>query len=516
MKNESNPYILLCHPHVDAEWGTYVSPDYSPLVNWPVSLFCLNSYLRANGVDVRLFDLMCEQSNYVKKLSRIIEERKPTAIGISIMTAQISSALELAGTIREIAPDIPIVFGGVHPSIFPEKTLEDPLCDYVIFGEGEETLTELAFLLYEKGTVEEPIPGLGIKKDGQLLVGPSRPLLTLDELPLQDYNSEYSERYRMNHFEPYLRLFNPDGAKEGNQIVLSSARGCPFRCTFCYNSTLKATPRYRMLSVDRILDNVERQVEEQGITFFSWGDEHFFTNLKRSMALLEGFKSRNIKARWFANIRADVFVNKNFQEHIAPVLEEAGCSRLHFGGESGSQRVLDILNKKIEPDWILEGCRLFQDSNIILCGSFMCGIPGERPVDVLDTIRLWHRMFEIKRNIWIMGPFIFRPYPGTLLYDDALKLGFPEPESLRDWARVPYGRRGEILDKSYFSWIDEEHWDMIDYLLTVKSRYFVRHEDPIFSFFRRRGYELLMQRLEANSVAHLKEETALIKESCLL
>jgi radical SAM superfamily enzyme YgiQ (UPF0313 family) len=144
----------------------------------------------------------------------------------------------------------------------------------------------------------------------------------------------------------------------------------------------------------------------------------------------------------------------------------------------------------------------------------MHGVPGERPDDLLETIQLWEKMFAIKKNIWIMGPFLYRPYPGTLLYEEALKLGFPEPKSLRDWGRLPYGPRGDILDRSYYPWITPDHWGMIDYMITVKNRYYVRNTSTPFRLFRKLAYGALKMRLKSGSRRFIRYEHGLINQTC--
>lgn len=506
------PYILLCSPNADPEMNELVAPDTKWLRIWPLSILQLKTFLELNGVDVELFDQLCEPSDYGPVLAELIAKRRPVLIGLSVMTMQLSSALEISSTLRSLAPDIPLVWGGIHPTIEPEQTLADPLCDYVVFGEGEYTLLDLTMRLHSGQPPALPLPGLGFKSGAELLLGPKRPLAKLDDLPPMSYDNKYYKHYIVNINEPAMRALSPTLPPEDRWLIFPTARGCPSRCSFCYNAIQDQSPRYRFMSPGKTLDALERIIEENQINLFSWGDEHFFSNIARAQAILEECIRRGIRTRWYTTIRCDVFNKPEFRSRILPLLGPSGCSRLHLGVESGSQRVLDILNKRITPQDIESGVEMFKDSDIIFGMAFMSAVPGERPLDILDTVGLWDRLFSVKMNMFIMGPFLYRPYPGTPLFKTATDLGFPRPESMREWARTAYDARGGFKDRTLYPWVDDEHWTAIDYLMTVRSLYFSRSHDAVLSPGHVSGLEAVRERVRSGVMDGLVDELAMHKK----
>lgn len=383
---------------------------------FPYSLLPLAAVLIEKGHDVRILDSQVEDY-------RLINPTKYDLVGISTLSGpQIKSALEMASYIRKKAPHIPLVWGGVHPTLTDKQTIQSEYVDIVCRGEGEQTLLELIDTL-EQGKPLNRVRGLTFKgPDGNVIETPDREFINLNELPMLPYHLLKLERYSEFKRKPSI-------------IYMESSRGCPHRCGFCYSVAMHKR-KWRYKNAERVVDEMDFLLKNYKVDEIWFTDDEFAVNKKRVTAIANEIIKRGIKVRWVLSSRFDYAAR--YEKEFFDVLKSAGCFLFSFGGESGSQRILDLIKKDFTVDEVKKAVANLKE-NAIECGvNFMAGFPGETKNDILKTFSLIDDLAEIDPKIHVANISIFTPLPGTALYDVACQNGFKPPDSVEKWGDYRY------------------------------------------------------------------------------
>lgn len=377
----------------------YVAP-FEP----PLGLASLAASAKARGHEVTLVDMQGSLMDGPELERRLAAER-PDLVGITAMTPTVPEALRVARVARAIVPGARIVLGGVHPTLDPESVLEHEVVDYVIRGEGEGPLVELADAL-SRGESVDAVDGLCRRAAGGYVVKPrARAVANLDELPSADYGAFPVERY-VDHFA-HLR-----GLRGISMIV---SRGCPFQCSFCaVHQTMTRTWRTR--SAARVVDDVIALKERWGIEGIWFKDSIFNLNRQWTAEFCRLLEERDVRIQWQALTRIDLV-----DEDELRMMRDAGLTQLDLGIEPGSPRTLRRLRKGIDVAQIREKVALAK-RYVNVFGFFMIGIPGEELEDVEQTFAL-ARELDLDRWSWS----IYSPLPGSALFDDLVREGRISP-----------------------------------------------------------------------------------------
>jgi radical SAM superfamily enzyme YgiQ (UPF0313 family) len=334
---------------------------------------------------------------------------------------QIIRALEAGRRFRSRYPDVPIVWGGIHASLLPEQTLENPYVDMVVIGEGEATLLELVKAL-ESGSPLDRVRGIAYRKNGRYRTTPARPFVDLDAQPPLAYELIDMDLYRR-------RIFGSD------HVSFNSSRGCVFGCAFCWDPVMHKR-KWRAMEAETVIEHLKRIIKDYGIRSFLFSDDNFFVDMDRAYRILEGVIQSGLDISiGKLQIRVDALcsMNKDFLQ----LLVKAGVKRIHMGVESGSQRVLDLIAKKQTVEQVVEANRKLRPYPIVPLYLFMMGIVTETPAEFAKSIRL--ATLLTSENPKAVKTFnIYTPYPGTELYNLARRKGLREPDQLEDWSGFNY------------------------------------------------------------------------------
>jgi len=381
-----------------------VLPRTKPNTNPPLGLAYIAAILRKNGVGVEILDPTFEGAEHaLKRLCQIDYD----LLGIGTYTMNFNLGLEWAKFVKARKKDIPILFGGVHPTILFQEVIENKEIDFVVIGEGEETTLELWRAL--KGIHPlEAVKGLVFKRNGEVMINPPRPLME----PLDSILFPARDLLPMNK---YLRANFGRSAWAVRQPSTSiiTSRGCPFNCTYC-SSHLMFGHKTRYRSVKNIVDEMEALIEEYQIQGLSIVDDTFIISKKHIYELAEEMKKRKIKIEFICNGRVDII-----DKDILRLLKDIGCVGIAFGVESGSQSILDHrLKKGITLEQVRKAFDLAYEAGIPTDAYFMIGIPGETEKDIRETIRFSKTLRASAANFAITIPM-----PKTELYEMALKYG---------------------------------------------------------------------------------------------
>ena len=369
----------------------------------PYSILFIADYLIKRNVNVKIFDLRFDSLHHVKNA---ISDIEPEYIGVSVMTGpQIYYALKICESIKKEFKKIKIVWGGIHSTILPTQTLQNKLIDFVIRGEGEKSYYELV-----SGKNKNQIKGLSLKNDKKIFHNPDRSLFKNSEL---------------NELSIPWDLINPKNYLRNGNFNMITSRGCPFKCAFCYNTLFNNV--WRGWTAEKCIEELNK-IFEFGVKKITFYDDYFFANPNRIKILFQYFKEKDIT--WKAELRVDQMTYS-----LAKEAKEHGCSQMYFGAESGSQRVLNILNKNISIKDIIKSAEITNKLDIVAEYSWMIGIPGETKKDISQTISLIKKVREINPESEFSIKILF-PYPQTPIYEQAIKFGFTQPSKLISWAKI--------------------------------------------------------------------------------
>ncbi|MEW6074792.1 MAG: radical SAM protein [Candidatus Omnitrophota bacterium] len=350
------------------------------LLTEPLNIIILATYLKEFGISVKIIDEVAGDD-----VMSAIESFKPDLVGFTATTCAYPRALQLLKTVKSMG--YLTIIGGVHASTLPEKAIEDGF-DMVLVGEGEKTLLSIITKGEKKGIFKATRQD--ILKNEEICL-PDRKLINMNFY----LNSKNRLAYDANlEFVPY-------GQRMASMLT---SRGCPFSCIFCHN-TWRGTP-IRVLSPEAIISEIEELMREHGVRYFLFLDDDFFQIKSRVVKFCELLLGGNIKINWATAARAD-----SLDDEVLRISSRAGCRRLSFGFESGSQRILDVLNKKTSVEKNFIAAKLCNKYNIGVLGLFMIGNPTETKADIQLT---WK--FIKSTPLDSVAISTTTPFPGTQLW----------------------------------------------------------------------------------------------------
>lgn len=288
-----------------------------------------------------------------------IAKFRPDIVGVSAMTIEMSRALKIAKLSKEIC-DAKVVFGGPHPTVLPVETLSNENVDVVVVGEGEHTMLDI--VKSEQGLIKmSDVKGI-FYKQRQLKIkkNPSRERVDLDDLPFPDRDIFQISEILKN---PCTNFPLPSPS-----LHVIASRGCIFNCAFCQPCLDNIFGRLRYRSIENLFDEIEFLIEKYRIKGLMIEDDTFTVNKRYASDFCNEIKRRDIDLSWYCHSRADTM-----NEDLLRKMREAGCISLCVGIESGSQRVLDILEKGTTEKQCEDVVKLCKKVGIVCIVNMMIG-----------------------------------------------------------------------------------------------------------------------------------------------
>jgi anaerobic magnesium-protoporphyrin IX monomethyl ester cyclase len=398
-----------------------IYPPYAgPPLGAPLCLLSLASPLLEAGFRVALLD----GAIHSKLESAVASELDDAlCLGISVLTGpMIGSAMRLSQMVRRLRPDLPIVFGGWHPSLLPDQTLRSDLVDVLVRGQGEVTLVELAQRLRD-GKSLEGLRGASFKDGNKTIHNPERPVENINNLP--------SPSFDRVDFDAYAR------ARGLRELGYATSVGCPYACNYCTDQVFYQR-RFNAYRADRVVREVAELVARYRLTDVAFLDSNFPVDVKRALAIARGFVESRVKFRWTVQASTDLLCRMSDEEVC--LLGESGLRHMGFGTESASQDVLALMNKKHQRvDDMFETARKTEQAGIRVTYNLILGYPGETEADRIETFRIMSDLARQHSNV-SFSPNIFTPYPGIPIWPQLRQMGLREPQSLEEWESLPLGK----------------------------------------------------------------------------
>ena len=386
------PDILLLQPHQGRQATDYI---FQPGYEIPLNLACLSSYLEREGVTNEILDLRLYQDP-IQVFKEVIKNLEPKVIGISAFSSEKENADALAKLSKNLYKAKPVIIGGYHASAAPKETIEANFYDFLVYGEGEISLTELMKCLVHEGKIDS-INGIAYKQDDHVVINPPREMIKcIDSLP-----RPARHKLELNKYIPvpgtgnFMRL---------PTTGIMGSRGCPYNCHYCSKGVWGSTVRFR--APDIIVEEIEECIDMYGIHDFRFYDDVLTLKESYMKKLCGLILDKKLNISWNCYSRVD-----RINLDLLKIMKEAGCYHIKYGIEFGTQKALTLANKKSSLKQAREAVRLTKQVGIECKGNFILGIPGESKEDCLETITFAK---EIMPDLASFYEYV--SYPGSAFY----------------------------------------------------------------------------------------------------
>jgi len=405
-------HVLLINIHRSPRaLAGYYASAWAPMP--PISLAYLAAALEQAGIEVSVYDDHVGRGDGAR-LEAAIRAAAPDLVGLSVVTAVAAELPRVTAAVRAAAPKSRIVAGNIHAQIYHAALLEAGLVDYVVHGEGEVTLVELARALARPGDDAAHVAGLSFWRDGHIVETPARPPVEdLDTLPFPAWHKFPMHAYRLLGF---ARVRDP------GSLILGS-RGCPYRCTYCSLAAMTSTRRCR--SAVNIADEFEWLLARHGVRQPSFVDPIFPFDRKEALDFSAELIRRGLHKEqvWVTETRTD-----RVDLEMLQAMREAGLRRIMFGLEAADADALLRLRKGALADDAVRAVDDCRRAGVEVIGFFMLGVPGATRASMRRDMAYARRL-----DLDYVKHTVFVPYPGTPIWRELHAQG--ELLAPEDWAR---------------------------------------------------------------------------------
>lgn len=444
-----------------------IYPPYFRLIGeqriwYPLGLGYLSSYLKADGFSTVVYNADAEtrleekvipyrekfyeskkivtnahsNSNPIwNELKEVLKRTNPKIIGISILTETMPLIGKITSLCKEFSQNAPVILGGPHTTVDIQSLSHVDNWDYAVVGEAETSFSSLVKQISSGKSPSADIGGL-VRREGSKLI----------------INGDFAAYRGRLDFLPFPEIcdmfdFNSQVRGKMKKTMISTSRGCPFRCTFCYMNIYRRKTRFR--TAKNVTDEIKLNMDNYGISKFYFNDDSFGVNRKFLKDFSEIVKKEKLEIKWSCMTHEKIVNPENLR-----LMKEAGCDSIHIGIESGSDRILSLLRKKTTVDRIIKKCKLITDFGIKVKAFFMFGIPSEREEDLRKSISL---VEQIKPYEAILQVYV--PYPKTELWN-YITQKYGDPAEFYNWesfykSKINYAMFPEISPQTFDNLVEE-------------------------------------------------------------
>jgi anaerobic magnesium-protoporphyrin IX monomethyl ester cyclase len=402
---------LLIHPYTDTD---HTAGRYKKFLSAmpPISLGYVAAAIEKAGLPIAIYDDFLYSGSDVGFIDALKRE-KPDLIGLTCFTPNYPGVKRVVALARRHAPQAKILLGNIHADIFSDYFLEQDLADYVVHGEGEITTVELIQTMVRNGDLAQ-VQGISFMREGKIHKTPERPLIQdLDSIPFPAWHLFPYKHYKLFSF---ARLADP-------ATLILGSRGCAFKCNYCSLKIMGTARRKR--SVGNVVSEIEFMHERYGMKQVAFVDPIFPINTREAVAFRDAMVEKGLhkKVVWTTETRVDLM-----NDETAAAIYEAGCRRVMFGFETGSDDTLKNIVKKTTTTRAQNAVQVTRRHGLGIIGFFMLGVPGDNATTMEKTIK-----FACKLDIDFAKFTVFVPYPGTDIFRDLVHAG--KLRETEDWER---------------------------------------------------------------------------------
>ncbi len=432
----------------------------------PLALLAVGSVLDEQRYEVIILDGRLEE-NVEDKLIENLDQA--LCFGVTVITgAPIKDALHISKFVKKHSQDLPIIWGGWHTSLFPLQPMHDNDCiDITVQGQGEYTFKELVHYL-DAGLPLEEVQGISYRGEAGLVQNAGRPLQPIDDLEKVNYDLIDVEQY-----------FRKKGRRQFDYI---SSIGCYFRCSFCADPFVYDRKFYAIDAI-KMVEHLAYYKERYHFDDVNFQDETFFTYKNRISDFAKGLIDRKLDITWAATMRADQ--GERLTDPVWQLCKISGLRRLLIGVESGSQEMLDWMQKDIKLSQVFYCADKCEALGIAVIFPFIVGFPDESRDSVEATVAVIKEL-NSRSEHFDTPIFYFKPYPGSAITRQVQANGYRLPETTDEWGDFDYiGSSGP--------WVDDEKERFFEAFKFYLKLGFGRRQGVLFSLLRKLGQWRVMK-----------------------
>ena len=389
----------------------------------------LAGYLRQKGYSAAVIDAEAENISY-EKTAEMALDLKPRLIALSVSgTNPSASTMNMAGAgkiislIKGSGSSTRTIALGLHPSALPLRTLLDERPDFVCQGEGFHTLSQLLECLKSDGNPLDVI-GLWLLRDNHAVHGRDAELFSdLDQLPLPAWDLLPMKKYRAHNWHCFDHI-----DQRQPYAILYTSLGCPFKCSFCCINALFGKNLIRYRGAGKVLEELDFLVDHYGVTNIKIIDEMFALSEPRVVGLCKQIAQRNYGLNIWAYARVNTVTKRMLDS-----MKEAGVNWIAYGFESGSERIINDIDKGYSLDQIDNVVQMTYESGIHIGANYIFGLPEDDMSTMNQTLEMMFRINAEWANIYCA-----MAYPGSKLYDIALQNKWPLPTTWEGYSQYAY------------------------------------------------------------------------------
>ena len=362
----------------------------------PIGLGYLASSLKKSDASFEVSIVDCLKQGYgVVRFRQYLERAKPDVVGFTAFTMEIASALKCAAAVKDYNPGIITIVGGAHVSAAPQEVLGNRNIDFIFRGEAEESLP---LFLKRLGTNDfHGIGGLGYKENNAFRFNEIKLAEDLDALVFPDYE--------LMKFREYPRMYF---TKRFPAAPILTSRGCPYDCTFCSAHKISGR-KWRFRSPENIIAEIKMLYGKYGIREISIWDDNFALDRDRALKFCRLLKEADLDLIWWCPNGVSLHT---VDEELLTAMKDSGCYAVAFGVESGSEKVLEDMKKKLSLEKLKDTVSLAHRMGFRTQGFFIIGYPVEEEGDILKTIRLSKELPFSRASFCL-----FQPLVGSEIYE---------------------------------------------------------------------------------------------------
>jgi len=384
----------------------------------PMGLMYIGAMLKQNNYEVDILDSTCEgyyntkiNGDYLtyglsdKDMIRRIKGFNPDIVGVtSMFSAQINDSLHCCKLVKSVDRTLPVVLGGIHPSLVPTTICRKDFVDYIVMGEGEYRFLNLLKCLEnnQRPTFD------GVAYNDNVFHKTTR---------IEDLNALPLPARELVDMEKYISIgvpFSPFPKRERVEQIATS-RGCPGNCNFC--CSVKYWGRsLRVRSVDNVMKEIDELVNKYRIQEIQFSDDNLTASKKRMIELCKQMLLYDLS--WCT---PNGIMVKTIDEELIELMAKSGCYQLTFALESANKRILkDIIHKNVPPPNVIKNLvKVCHDNGISVHGTFIVGFIGETKKEIRATLE-----YPFELDIDSASLFIVSPILGSELYYQCKEKGY--------------------------------------------------------------------------------------------